>query len=245
MLKFTKTGGRLYCCKDCNDHLNIPVDAITDDDFEVTQKFPFICRKEDFDYRVICVKEYNERDGRNFAVHVKIVTYLTMDISYYYLRVRYSNDYNSYNEVLCLNDTDSNNVPDVYFIVCGNKVTIFTKHFTEYIVELLPHMLTGLPQLSRTDRRTVDLVSSAYISLSNQTSEVIMKVFIWDKLHNKYKLIKGHREKIEFEDKSTSRYFDDAKLINLPKTIRDKSAFKCIVMLSKSSWKFKVTTEKV
>ena len=236
----------MRCCKDsqCDDHLDVPAGAIAaNDQYEVTQKFPFLCSKdEESDYRVICVKEYHVLHDRRFAMHVEIVAHFTTTFDSDQLRVRRSNDNKSYEEVYCWNNSDSNNLPETYFIVQGNKLTIYTKHFSEYIVEKKKWRLKLLSISPK--NRVVELFISAYLSVDNKNKHVVLRVYIWDKNHAQCETLKRLAE--EKESKNEPRrncYIDYYTLQNLPDTITEETTFQCLVLCCKSKWKSRPSTQ--
>ena len=187
----------MHCCEDCDDHLDIPAGAIeVNAVYEITQRFPFIsCQeKRNNDYRVVCVKEYIVRKYHKFTKHVKIVSHFTSDVDEQHigLRVRYSTDNEHYKEAMLLNDSAENCLlPDVYFTVRKNVITIFSTHFTVFIVEEeRPAYKKIFSRPKCLKQRFVDLHSFAHLSVNYEERSIMLHVYVLDIQHKKYKDVK-------------------------------------------------------
>lgn len=235
----------MYCCnncKDCGDYLDIPAGAIIDDDqYEVTQQFPFICRQNECksNYRVLCVKEYNEIKNRTFQKHVHIVAHFISEpvLDYSKMRIRYSKGNKIYIIEPSSNDSLEYRLPDLYFTVNDNKVTLFTKHFTEFYYEEENRSFLAkiIPSYSKCKTREVELVAQAYYMVHETEKKVFLNVYIRDiKLQNE-ETIKNCTDCSEKEDGYTC-YFDKKGLINLPEIIKKSTLFQCILFTNRSRW---------
>ena len=240
---FSDAGGKLVCCNNCNDYLDIPAGAIeVNADYEIIQQFPFICchDEKDGDYHVVCVKKYQERENCSFKSHVCIVCNFILDLNdqqHVGIRVRYSTDNGNYEEALLLNDSTENCfLPDVYYKIRKNTLTIFTTHFTVFIVEEEVRPSASRRVFSKClKQRFVDLICSAYISVDYEERNILLHIYVEDIKHKKYKDVKRNIDSCEAKCGNQS-YFE-WKLTNLPDIITRSTEFQCLLFLCRSKWK--------
>ena len=231
----------MYCCVDCDDYLNIPVGAIAADKlYEVTQFFSFICRQNERqpDDRVLSVKEYNEEKNRTFKIHVQIVTNFTSDLSSHEIRVKYSQGDGIYNFVPSLDESFEGSLPDLYFTVSENRVIIYTKHFSEFIIEESRSFFADIFKVFSKcpKKRTVDLVAHAFYAVDYEENNVLLHVYIRDIEHEREETLKINTRLREEADGYTL-YFDEKKLTNLPLVIKRSTAFQCVLFICRSKWR--------
>ena len=243
---FNHTGGQMYCCKDCADHLDIPAGAIAGGtEYEIIQQFPFIsCQDETkCGYHVLCVKEFRERRNRSFERHVRIVNHFTSDLYELHIKVRYSTDKGNYKEAYFKSDnSEVSFAHDVYFTVRNSVLTIFTTHFTVFIVE---ESIQSSPKnifSKNPKQRYVDLVALAYFSVDFEERKVLLHTYIQDIRHKKYK---ENKKDIESRESKCAYgcYFEETKLTGLPDIIKRSTDFQCLLFLCRSKWKKMLSTE--
>ena len=238
---FGKDGGRLYCCTDCDDYLDIPAGAIAAyDQYEVEQQFPFICGQNETqsEYRIMCVKEYNEINNRSFNTHVKIVAHFTPVFDCHRIRVRHGKCHGKYSNVPPLNESERHSLFDTYFTVTDNSVQIFTKNFCQFLYEeAKTEEHSWFPSFIRPKCpkvRNVELVASAYYNVNFEYK--ILRVYIFDMALNKKtkNLMKNTRSREE--DELSNKFYFHETLNNLPETINKFTKFQCVVFISRQKW---------
>ena len=243
---FNHSGGRMYCCDSCADYLDIPAGAIAvEERYEIIQQFPFIsCQDETkCNYRVLCIKEFRERKNRAFERHVRIVNHFTSDLDVQHVKVRYSTVKGNYEEAYFKPDNSEDNFAhDVYFTAKNSVLTIFTLHFTVFIVEESIQSSPKTVFSKNPKQRYVDLVAFAYFSFKVEEKKVLLHIYIQDIQNKKYKEIKRDTDCSEVK-RGNRCYFEETKLTGLPDSIKRSTEFQSLLFLSRSKWKRMLSTE--
>ena len=244
---FNHAGGQMYCCDECDDYLDIPAGAISPGkNYEIIQQFPFINRQDEKEccYRIVCVKEYHERENRAFDRHVRIVTHFASDVDAQYIKVRHSTDKGNYEEVSQLENSEDSNCCtfDVYFTAQNNILTIYTRHFTVFIIE--EQRLSSLTNIfsKSSKQRFIDLVVHAYFSIDYEERKVLLHMYIQDIRHKKYEEVKKETD-INEAKRENRCYFKETRLTGLPDIIKRSTEFQCLLFLCRSKWKKMLCTE--
>ena len=230
----------MFCCDECEDHLDVPKGAIKDgEEYSIIQNFPFVCSNNDLssDYSPICVKEYYGDKNCLFQIHVRLVAYFTAVMSYEEIRVRYSVQKGIFAEAqpfdISLSENQQN---DVYFTLSGTSVEICTKHFTIFIIDKKKskNFFSRSPT-----QRIVDLVMQAYYRVDINERSVVLRVYILDINLANSKEITDNKE----AEDGNLRYINAVPLTKLPDYIKCDTKFYCVAIFCKSKWNKLISSE--
>ena len=237
----------MFCCSECKDHLIVPINAVSKGDmYKVIQSFPILClnskRLRNINvYNPLCVKEFRENHNRSFLVHVRILAHFTTKLDSKEILVIFSTPNGTYKKAHHLHkkiNKKYSKLPDVYFKVLDEKVIIYTKHFTRFIIGKKKRESKYFSQSPTV--RNVNLVVHAYFSVNAKERSVVLRVYIRDTLcqdENERKANTDRKEKVKGRC-----CVDDELLKYLPVALKENTTFQCTIACNQSTWKKMIST---
>ena len=221
----------------------IPEGAICEgDEYIITQSFPLLCANTQrySDYKPICVKDYHESYNRSFSTHVQIIAYFTTKLDSKQIQVRFNkqNEMYIYEEAANLKQTNRvTHNTDVYFYILDNKVIIFTKHFTVFIIEKKIQWESLVRSNCPNSEKDIYLLVCAYLTEIIENNTVLLKVFIRDNQENN----DAQSNETNFKDANVEPKYCcilETPLKNLPDVIWADTTFQCVIAITeKQQWK--------